>query len=84
MTDDECDLTPSEQEKWQIKKDIKVSFKKDSVPPKTLLKYYHHGREIARSTYGKINLAKHLLSGKLLAVKSIPKDLPPDERWEKV
>ena len=84
MTDDEFDLAPSEKEKWHIKKVIKVSFKKDSAPPKTLLKYYKHAREIARSSYGKINLAKHLLTGKLLAVKSVPKDLPPDERWENV
>lgn len=82
MTDDEEDLCPSERAKWLIKKEIKVSFKRDSVPPKTQLQYYHHGKEIARSSYGRINLAKHVLTGKLLAVKSVPKNLPLDERWE--
>ena len=40
MSQDEADIPFSELEKWLMKKAIKVSFKRDSVPPKTLLKYY--------------------------------------------
>ena len=76
MTEDEEEIKRRSiraQEIWHIKKDIKVSFKRDSKPPLTKLEYYRFGRILGRGTFGKVNLALHKLTRKVVAVKSINK-----------
>ena len=41
--------------------------------PKTNLSYYKIGRSIGRGAFGKVNLALHILSGHLVAIKSFNK-----------
>jgi hypothetical protein len=82
MTDDEEEIkkqSPRKQEIWEIKKDIKVSFKRDSKPPLTKFEYYKFGRILGRGSFGKVNLALHKLTRKIVAVKSINKMKKKDE-----
>ena len=81
LTEDEEEIkqrSPRQFEIWGIKKDIKIAFKKDLVAPKPCLEYYKMGRVIGRGSYGKVNLALHKLTRKVVAVKSINKSLFSD------
>ena len=76
MTDDEDDVKKKSQKDidiWYIKRDIKVSFKRYSKPPDTILEYYKFGRILGRGSFGKVNIALHMLTRKVVAVKSINK-----------
>jgi hypothetical protein len=76
MTDDEDDVkkkATKDYEIWIIKRDIKVSFKRFSKPPDTKIEYYKFGRILGRGTFGKVNIALHMLTRKVVAVKSINK-----------
>jgi serine/threonine protein kinase len=76
MTEDEEEIKTKPdnfREIWEIKRDIKVSFKRDVKAPDTLMKYYKIGRKIGRGSFGKVNLALHKLTRKVVAVKSINK-----------
>lgn len=82
MTDDEQEIkkkSPKEIEVWNIKRDIRVSFKRDSKPPETKLYYYKLGRILGRGSFGKVNLALHKLTRKIVAVKSINKKKERDK-----
>jgi hypothetical protein len=60
MTDDEEEIkkkSPRAQEIWQIKRLIKISFKRDEAPPATTLSFYKIGRLLGRGAFGKVNLA---------------------------
>ena len=85
MTDDEDEIKMRPiniREQWYIKRDIKVSFKRDVCAPDTILDYeiprdkwyYKIGRKIGRGSFGKVNLALHKLTRKVVAVKSISKE----------
>ena len=76
MTEDEEEVKKKSQKDidiWNIKREIKVSFKRDSKPPETKINYYKFGRILGRGTFGKVNLALHCLTRKVVAVKSINK-----------
>ena len=48
-------------------------YKKHSHYPSTKLKFYKYGRLLGRGAFGKVNLCLHILSGHLVAIKSINK-----------
>jgi hypothetical protein len=82
MTEDEEEIkkqSPRKKDIWDIKKDIKVSFKRDSKSPLTKLDYFKFGRILGRGSFGKVNLALHKLTRKIVAVKSINKMKKKDE-----
>ena len=58
---------------------IKISFKRDEVPPSTTIQFYKIGRLLGRGAFGKVNLALQKLSRKLVAIKSINKKFLKDE-----
>ena len=62
-----------QQEIYKIKKEIKVTFKRDSKAPDTQTWFYKFGKLLGRGAFGKVNLALHKLSRKIVAVKSINK-----------
>ena len=57
LEDDIKKKSPRTQEIYEIKKTIKVSFKKDEVPPITTVAFYKIGRLLGRGAFGKVNLA---------------------------
>jgi hypothetical protein len=60
LTEDEEEIkkrSPRTQEIWHIKKTIKISFKRDEVPPNTNVSFYKIGRLLGRGAFGKVNLA---------------------------
>lgn len=58
---------------------IKISFKRNEVPPHTNVSFYKIGRLLGRGAFGKVNLALQKLSRKLVAIKSINKKFLKDE-----
>jgi len=64
---------------WQIKRLIKIAFKRDEAPPITTIMFYKIGRLLGRGAFGKVNLALQKLSRKLVAIKSINKKFLEDE-----
>ena len=62
---------------------IKVTFKRDNLAPDTMTWFYKFGRILGRGAFGKVNLALHKLSRKIVAVKSINKHLLNNERVQK-
>jgi len=87
LTEDEEEIktrSPRMYEIWEIKKDIKVAFKRDMRPPVTTLKYYKIGRILGRGSFGKVNLALHKLTRKIVAVKSINKKLEKADQMAKI
>ena len=64
-----------QQEIYRIKKEIKVTFKRDNRAPDTCTWFYKFGKLVGRGAFGKVNLALHKLSRKIVAVKSINKQI---------
>lgn len=58
---------------------IRISFKRDEAPPTTNTSFYKIGRFLGRGAFGKVNLALHKLSRKLVAIKSINKKFLQDD-----
>jgi serine/threonine protein kinase len=67
-------LTPRSSEIYAVTKDIKRSFKDSDKPPKTKVTFYKIGKIIGKGAFGKVNVAMHILSRKLVAIKSIKKE----------
>ena len=59
---------------------IKKYYIKHNKYPKTKMKFYKYGRLLGKGAYGKVNLCLHLLTGKLVAIKSINKSKITKER----
>ena len=61
---------------WRLrKKKIRVEFKRFGKPPETETNFYKVGKIIGRGTFGKVNIAMHKLTRKLVAVKSVARRL---------
>jgi serine/threonine protein kinase len=58
---------------------IRISFKRDEVPPQTDLSFYKIGRLLGKGAFGKVNMALQKLSRRLVAIKSINKKYLKDE-----
>ena len=60
LTEDEEEIrkkSPRAQEKWELKRTIKISFKRDEAPPESTISFYKIGRLLGRGAFGKVNLA---------------------------
>lgn len=88
MTDDEDEILTKqefEREQWYIKRDIRISFKRESKPPETKFEYYKLGRVIGTGPISKVSMAMHILTRKLVAIKSVNKNREGvKEEWEKI
>ena len=58
---------------------IKDYYNKYKEYPQTKLSFYLFGRLIGRGAFGKVNLGLHILSGKIVAIKSFNKNKLKDE-----
>ena len=52
---------------------IEYNLKNNNEYPKTTLDYYKIGRCIGHGAFGKVNICLHILSGRIVAIKSIKK-----------
>ena len=59
---------------------IKNYYSKNSKYPKTKMNFYKYGRLLGKGAFGKVNLALHVLTGRLVAIKSINKTKLLNER----
>ena len=83
MTEDEDDIKKrpeKEQQVWRIKRDIKIAFKRFQEAPKTKLEWYKLGRVLGRGACSKVNLALHILTRKVVALKSVNKNYLEQQR----
>ena len=62
---------------------IKNFFSKNGYYPKTKMKFYKYGRLLGKGAFGKVNLCLHILTGRLVAIKSINKTKIISERQKK-
>ena len=53
---------------------IKNYYKKNNKYPTTKIKFYKYGRLLGKGAFGKVNLCLHVLTGRLVAIKSINKE----------
>lgn len=77
LTEDEEEISLKplyEREKWEIKKMIKLSFKKDMKAPDTDFTFYKVGKIVGKGASGKVNLGLHKLTRKIVAMKSVKID----------
>lgn len=81
--EEEIKLKPmKDQEIWMVKRFIKQSIKKDKKVPEFDWSYYKLGRMLGRGSFGKINIGLHKLTFKLVAVKSIKREIAEDNRFK--
>jgi serine/threonine protein kinase len=66
-------LSPTSKAKKRLIKQIRLSFNKLREPIKTTSEFYRIGKMLGKGAFGRVNLAIHKLSEKLVAVKSINK-----------
>mgnify|MGYP002624184704 CR=1 FL=1 len=59
---------------------LKNYYKKYKKYPRTKMKFYKYGRLLGKGAFGKVNLSLHLLTGRLVAIKSINKEKITTER----
>ena len=62
---------------------IQKYYQKYKKYPKTKLRFYKYGRLLGRGAFGKVNLSLHILTGRLVAIKSINKEKLQNERYLK-
>ena len=60
-------------------KKVNESFKTNNQPPITDMSFYRIGKMLGRGAFGKVNLAMHKLVRKLVALKSLNKEVLTDE-----
>ena len=61
-------------------KKVTVSFRNIQDPPETDITFYRVGKMLGRGAFGKVNLAMHKLVRKLVALKSLNKEVLTDEQ----
>ena len=59
---------------------IKQYFNINGLYPTTKMKFYKYGRLLGKGAFGKVNLSLHVLTGRLVAIKSINKNKLISER----
>ena len=87
-----CSITFEENEKClSYNKDkeiisnyIKNFYNKYKRYPKTKMNFYKYGRLLGKGAFGKVNLSLHVLTGRLVAIKSINKLLFDEKQKEKI
>ena len=59
---------------------IKQYYNNNRKYPTTKMKFYKYGRLLGKGAFGKVNLSLHILTGRLVAIKSINKSKIKSER----
>ena len=67
----DCDYYQNEQEK--LSRFIKNYYQSNKKYPKSNLNFYLYGRQIGHGAFGQVNLALHIASGRLVAIKIFAK-----------
>ena len=67
----DCDYYRDEME--QLSNYIKNYYKKNGKYPESRIEFYLYGRQIGHGAFGKVNLALHIASGRLVAIKTFSK-----------
>ena len=67
----DCYYYKSEREK--LSKYIKNYFNENGIYPETKKDFYLYGRQIGHGAFGKVNIALHVASGRLVAIKTFNK-----------
>ena len=67
------DFNYYKSESKKLQEYIKNYYQKNKEYPKTNLNFYKIGRRIGHGAFGKVNLALHILSGHIVAIKSFNK-----------
>lgn len=62
-----------QKESQKLSKTIRSYYSKNNEYPKTDLSFYKIGRFLGKGAFGKVNLGLHILSGRLVAIKSFNK-----------
>ena len=63
----DCDYYQNEQEKLSAY--IKNYYQENKIYPKSNINFYLYGRQIGHGAFGQVNLALHIASGRLVAIK---------------
>lgn len=72
-------LVAAEEDKEQLMRIVKLSYRSSGVPPTTTSDFYRFGRMLGKGAFGKVSLAIHKLTGLKVAIKSIDKAYMKDE-----
>ena len=72
-------LIAAEEDKEQLMKIVKLSYRSSGSPPVTTSEFYRFGRMLGKGAFGKVSLAVHKLTGLKVAIKSIDKAYMKDE-----
>jgi len=72
-------LSPRSMEIANVIKIVKEEFKKFGEAPVTRIDFYRVGKMLGRGAFGKVNLAMHKLVRKLVALKSLNKEILTDK-----
>ena len=64
-------LTPHAKLLRKLKRYIMSAFKKAQTAPPTTIEFYRIGKILGKGAFGKVNLALHQLTQKMVAIKSI-------------
>jgi serine/threonine protein kinase len=72
-------LSPRSTEINSVIQKIKDSFKRRNDAPVTDITFYRVGKMLGRGAFGKVNLAMHKLVRKLVALKSLNKEILTDK-----
>jgi hypothetical protein len=67
-------------ESERLSKYIKEYFLLNDSYPKSQVSFYKYGRLIGKGAFGKVNLGLHILSGRIVAIKSFNKNKLKNER----
>ena len=62
-----------QQEQKKISEEIKEYYRINKKYPKSCINYYLYGRQIGHGAFGQVNLALHIASGRLVAIKIFAK-----------
>ena len=68
------------KESERLSKYIKEYFIKNELYPKSQLSFYKYGRQIGKGAFGKVNLGLHILTGRIVAIKTFNKNKVKTER----
>ena len=61
------------KESERLSKYIQEYFIKNELYPKSQLSFYKYGRQIGKGAFGKVNLGLHILTGRIVAIKTFNK-----------
>lgn len=73
IANDNANLSPNSKHNKKLIKHIQLTFLKTGSCPSTTTEFYRIGKILGKGAFGKVNLAMHRLTEKLVAMKSISK-----------